>query len=155
MSRLQLVEEQQLMDDVRTKVNFRVKQDADGYPPVAVESLWAKPVAGAYVIDSIPFFTSEATNGDHVAARKGEGDALWFERVLQRSGNSLIRVVMFNLDDQDALIQDMTRLGCGTEGMRQFKLLAVDIPHEVSLRTFRLICRLKLQRAPSTTRSPS
>lgn len=121
------------MNDTAIKINFRVKQDIDGHPPVAVESLWANPTAGAYIIDSIPFFTSDATNGDRVIARKGEGDALWFDGVLQRSGNSLIRVVMFDFDSQDEVVRHLTALGCGTEGMKQFKLIAVDVPHDVSL----------------------
>jgi hypothetical protein len=121
------------MSDKAVKINFRVKAGDDGYPPVAVESLWANPAGDGYLIDSIPFFTSEATNGDRVVARNGEGDALWFDGILQRSGNSLIRVVFFDLDSQDAVVSHLTGLGCGTERMAQFKLLAVDIPQDVVL----------------------
>ncbi len=115
------------------KINFHVTPGEDGYPPVAVESLWANPSSGSYIIDSIPFFTSDATNGDRVAAHRGEGDALWFDGILQRSGNSLIRAVFFDASSQDAIVSHLTGLGCGTERMQQFKLLAIDVPQDVSL----------------------
>lgn len=115
------------------KINFRVSPGDDGYPPVVAESLWANPAGDSYLIDSIPFFTSDAMHGDRVVARNGEGDALWFDSVLQRSGNSLIRVVFFDVGSEDAIVSHLTGLGCGTERMAQFRLLAVDIPRNVSL----------------------
>lgn len=115
------------------KINFRVRTLDIGYPPVAVESLWANPSTTGFVIDSIPFFACDATTGDRVAAHRGEGDALWFDNVLQRSGNSLIRAVFFDESCQDDIVGHLTRLGCGTERMPQFKLLAIDVPQDVSL----------------------
>lgn len=115
------------------KINFRINPGDDGYPPVAVESLWANPTSDGYIIDSIPFFASDATHGDRVMAHRGEGDALWFDAVLQRSENSLVRVVFFDVNSQDEVVDYLTALGCGTERMQQFKLLAVDVPQEVPL----------------------
>ncbi len=37
------------------KINFKLQPDPDGYPPVAVKSLWANPVGGDFQIDSILF----------------------------------------------------------------------------------------------------
>jgi Domain of unknown function (DUF4265) len=128
---VQLEEERQMSGSV--KINFPVELGDDGYPPVAVETLWANPAQGGYLIDSIPFFASEATNGDCVLARMGDDGALWFESVSQRSGNSLIRVVFFDPDCEDFVVSHLTELGCGTERMKQFKLLAVDIPPNVPL----------------------
>jgi Domain of unknown function (DUF4265) len=75
------------------RVNFSLKQEEEGYPPVAVESLWAEPGAkpGEYVIDNVPFFVRDATIGDTILARE-EGDGRWFNRLLSRSLNSLLRV---------------------------------------------------------------
>jgi uncharacterized protein DUF4265 len=129
---LQLEEERQMSDEA-VKINFRVPQGEDGYPPVAVESLWASPVEDGYLIDSIPFFANEATNGDRVLARIDEDQALWFAGTSRPSGNSLVRVVFFDLSCEDAVVKHLTGLGCGTERMKQFKLLAVDIPPSVSL----------------------
>ncbi len=115
------------------KIAFRLEQHNDGYPPVAVESLWAEPAGTAYLIDSIPFFTSEATVGDRVLANSSEQDALWFNRVEQHSGHSLIRVIVLNKQQEDAIVGRLEALGCGTERMPAFNLLAVDVPEDASL----------------------
>src|SRR5690349_21666617 len=79
------------------KVHFRLEQDEDGYPPAGVESVWAQKGAkeNEYIIDNVPFFARDATLGDTVTVREEEG-RLWFERIVHRSGNSLIRVVFFD-----------------------------------------------------------
>jgi len=115
------------------KINFKVQVGSDGYPPVAVESLWAQPVEDGYIIDSIPFFTSDATSGDRVRAQLGDENALWFAGIAERSGNSLIRVVFFDLTCEDELAAKLKDMGCGTERMPQFKLMAIDVPSEVAL----------------------
>lgn len=125
------------------KINFRVQVGSDGYPPVAVESLWAQPVEDGYIIDSIPFFASDATSGDRIHAQLGDADALWFAGVIERSGNSLIRVVFFDLLCEDALAAKLKELGCGTERMPQFKLMAIDVPREVSLAQVQVYLRGK------------
>lgn len=123
------------------KINFRLQPDADGYPPVSVESLWANVAADGYVIDSIPFFTSAATVGDRVLAKRGEGSALWFDSVEQRSQHSLLRVVFFDVSYEEPVVARLTALGCGTERMQAYKLLAVDVPESVNLSTVQDVLR--------------
>lgn len=115
------------------KINFRVEVGSDGYPPVAVESLWAQPVEDGFVIDSIPFFASSATSGDRIHAQLGDADALWFAGVVERSGNSLIRVVFFDLTCEEGIAARLKEMGCGIERMPQFKLMAIDISQRVRL----------------------
>lgn len=125
------------------KINFRVQVGSDGYPPVTVESLWAQPVEDGYIIDNIPFFSKDATSGDRIRAQLGDADALWFSGILERSGNSLIRVVFFDLLYEEALATKLKEMGCGTERMPQFKLMAVDVPREVNLAEVQLFLRSK------------
>jgi hypothetical protein len=115
------------------KVNFRVEQDSDGYPPVSVESLWAKPVGSHFEIDSVPFFTREATVADLVRAVPDSSGTLWFDGIEHRSLRSLIRVVFFERDCQDLVATRLRELGCSVERMTEFNLLAVDVPSEVDL----------------------
>jgi len=115
------------------KINFRVEQDSDGYPPVAVESLWANPVGSDFEIDSVPFFTRDATVADLVRAAPDATGTLWFDGVAHRSGRSLIRVVFFEPNYEPSVAARLRTLGCGIEGMKEFKLLAVDIPVDVDL----------------------
>lgn len=72
------------------KVHFRLVQDEDGYPPVAVESVWAQPGMNSreYVLDNLPFFVREATLGDTVLVREEEGHC-WFEAVVRRDRTRL------------------------------------------------------------------
>lgn len=115
------------------KINFQLKPGEDGYPPVSVESLWARELNGFYVIDSIPFFTSEATVGDIVCARRDHENVLWFESVEVASLSSLVRVVFFDVTFANAIAEILSRIGCGVEHLREFKLLAVDVPASVDL----------------------
>jgi hypothetical protein len=117
----------------RIKIYFKIKQDEDGYPPVAVESVWAQPTGRFFRIDSIPFFTRDATVGDVVRATADPSGALWFSGVEKSSGNSLIRVVLFDPNFSDVVANGLKALGCGTEGMKVYKLLAVDVPEGVEL----------------------
>jgi hypothetical protein len=49
------------------KIIFSLTQDADGYPPVAAENVWAMHRGGQhYEIDTLPFCTPAATLGDSV-----------------------------------------------------------------------------------------
>ena len=116
------------------KIHFHLVQDEDGYPPVAVESLWAQPGVGPgeYVIDNVPFFARDATLGDTVLAREDDR-GLWFERLLCRSGNSLVRVVFFDRVHVDRISRNLEGLGCLTEYLEEHGLLAVSIPGAVSL----------------------
>ena len=116
------------------KVHFHLSQDEDGYPPVAVESLWAVPGANAdeYVIDNIPFFVRDATIGDTVRARDEEGNR-WFENLVCSSPNSLLRVVFFDRSRVEEINKRLVALGCSTEYMKQYNILAVSVPESAEL----------------------
>lgn len=117
------------------KVHFRLVQDEDGYPPVSVESVWAGAgtSGGEYVIDNVPFFAREATIGDVVQVHD-EGGHLWFDKVLRRSGNSLMRVVFFDHAAVESVNERLMGFGCSTEYFKAHNLLAVSIPSGVNLR---------------------
>lgn len=115
------------------KVLFRLEQDEDGYPPVAVEGVWA--LAGAteeeWLLDNIPFFCRQATIGDTVIVRRDEG-SLWYERTIQRSASSLVRVTFFEKSEIARIRGYLEQLGCPAEFAEDYCLLAVSVPGEVS-----------------------
>jgi hypothetical protein len=119
-----------------TRVHFHLTQDTDGFPPASVETMWAKPSdrSGEYIIDNLPFFATEATIGDVGAARDEEGN-LWFEKVVRRSPNSLVRVVFFDRDSVERVTKHLVAAGCSTEYLAAHSLLAVNIPERVALAT--------------------
>jgi hypothetical protein len=115
--------------ETRRKIFFKLTQDENGYPPFAVESIWAKKCdwRDGYEIDNIPFFEREATLGDIVAVQEREG-VLWFGRLLQPSSNSLIRIHVFT-DDLIPRIRDgLVALGCSTEGHERNNFTAASVP---------------------------
>lgn len=116
------------------KVHFRLAQDEDGYPPAAVETLWAKHGSntGEYVIDNVPFFACDATIGDTVLVREEQGQR-WFERLVRCSKNSLVRVVFFDRACVEKVSTHLLAQGCSTEYLKDYNLLAVSIPGCVNL----------------------
>ncbi len=117
-----------------TKVHFRLKKDEDDYPPDEVESAWARPVGekNEYVLDNIPFFTRDATYGDTIATRLIDGE-LWFQGLVRSSGNSLLRVLFFDLGLFDLVCARVKQLGCDVEFMEGYKILSVSVPPSSSL----------------------
>lgn len=116
------------------KINFKLEQDEDGYPPVAVESLWALPGKNTqeFIIDNVPFFACAATYGDTVRVNKIDG-GLWFENIASRSENSLIRVTFFDRTSFEHIKSKLEAIGCATEYSKDYNLLAVTIPESASL----------------------
>ena len=116
------------------RIHFPLQQDEDGYPPVAVESVWAQPSTQAreYVLDNVPFFARDATIGDTVLIREEDGN-LWFEKLMYRSGNSLVRVVFFDPDVVKVVSDRLVSMGCDVEYLQDHELLAVSIPASTAL----------------------
>ncbi|WIG96639.1 DUF4265 domain-containing protein [Myxococcus sp. SDU36] len=116
------------------KVYFQLVQDEDDYPPASVESVWAQPGSGVhvFVVGNVPFFTRDATLGDVVLTREVDGQ-FWFEKVLEYSGNSLIRVAFYNRELIEGVRKGLVALGCEIEFAEQYGLLAVSVPASVNL----------------------
>ncbi|NOK23641.1 DUF4265 domain-containing protein [Corallococcus carmarthensis] len=117
----------------RKRVFFQLIQDDEGYPPVSAESLWTIPVQGGrFVLDNVPFFARDATIGDTIEVREEEG-RLWYRATVDRSGNSLLRVIMYDSAKITEVTTALRSLGCETELSEQHRLLAVSVPASASL----------------------
>ncbi len=116
------------------KVFFQLEPDEDGYPPASVESVWARvePGTPGLIIENTPFFARQATLGDTVSIRWEEG-VRWFESVVERSTNSLVRVAFWDPACLEPVNDALVKMGCVTEYTEHYQLLAVSIPGEVSL----------------------
>jgi hypothetical protein len=116
------------------KLNFHLEQDEDGYPPASVESLWvtASSNRNEYVLDNVPFFARDATIGDTVRVREEDGQ-LWFEALVARSENSLLRIVFFDPAYVEEVGGRLEGFGCSIEYLRAHKLMSVSVPGEVEL----------------------
>ena len=114
----------------KVKVLFRLTPDEAGYPPYAVEGMWASRKAdGTYEIENIPLYSYDVAVGDIVKAQDVDGELFFSERV-KDSGNSVIRMLVYNRDELDKVRAELRALGCDSEG--DGVVLAVNVPAEVA-----------------------
>jgi hypothetical protein len=124
------------------KVFFQLVQDEDGYPPVAVESVWAERIfEGLYRIENIPFFTRDATLGDVVQTRTEDG-VQWFSSMQVSSTNTLVRVILSDGRDPNETRQVLLELGCDSELSHLQCLFAVNVPAHVPIDSVRAVLDL-------------
>jgi hypothetical protein len=120
----------------RQKVLFPLEQDEDGYPPFAVEGLWAeRQQNGLFVIDNIPFFARDIAPGDSVFVSV-KGDEVWFDHLQAAAGTSVFRIRVKNESDLARVREELLDLGLPSEVDRQLLLLAVEVPRGADIRPF-------------------
>jgi len=120
--------------DELVKVNFRLDQDAEGWPPVASESVWAKPtVGGLYRIENVPFFVRGLSLGDEVRATLSPEGRLAYIETVTFSDHTTVRIIVFRKEETAAVREAIVLLGCSSElaDMRGYSLIAVDVPGNV------------------------
>jgi uncharacterized protein DUF4265 len=119
------------------RILFQLSQNEDGYPPLAVETMWATYVGeGAYRIDNIPFFATRVSLGDVIEADLIDGRPT-FARVRERGGHSTLRVVAFDAATVPEVRSAIQELGCATELSHLPRLISVDVPPSASLEALR------------------
>jgi hypothetical protein len=129
-------------DETMVKVFFSLEREED-WPPVSVESVWARPTNEPhhYVIENTPFFVHGATLGDVVVAEhrptsdKSEAGNLWFHERVKWGGNALIRLIVRRKEAKEEIVAWLQRIGCICEGFDRFAMVAVSVPHEVDQAT--------------------
>ncbi|MBX9600011.1 MAG: DUF4265 domain-containing protein [Bryobacteraceae bacterium] len=68
-----------------------MEQDEDGYPPYAVENLWALRRADGFELDNVPWYAKRVASGDLINAQPDADGRLVFSSVIRRGGNSTLR----------------------------------------------------------------
>lgn len=117
----------------RVKVSFTFQKDDVGWPPVDTESLWAVDLGqNRYQLDNTPFFARGVSWKDIVSAKVMDGK-LVFEKVLEHSGHSTLRVFSESSETRDFLCKKLRELGCSFEGIPQYKMVAFDVPPAADL----------------------
>jgi len=116
------------MTEPTHKVAFELEQDADGYPPVSVETLWAAQVGpDMYRLDNIPFYARGVSSEDVVQTELQAGSNL-FRKVLHPSHNSVFRIYVSDKSDVPAAQAAFGDLGCESELSDISRLFALEIP---------------------------
>jgi len=117
------------------KVLFRVPVE-DG--SAHVETLWATAVGDdTYKLDNSPFYAYGVSWEDVVFAPfKAEEGFPTFERVVSKSGNRTVRVILETTiqpgNESDRLMQGLSALGCSYEGANG-RYISVNIPPDADI----------------------
>jgi hypothetical protein len=118
----------------KIKIAFPIEQDEEGFPPFDVEDLWGVETDYPlhFRIDSIPFFAKQVAVGDVVRVKESDGNYR-FDRVITKSKNSLIRVIVYKGSDGEQIRRNLAGLGCSTEAFKDQPIVAVDVPAPTDL----------------------
>ena len=117
------------MSQHKIKFVFRFEEGSDSF---GIESLWATEELGNYKIDNIPFFAKNIAFGDVIKAELDtEENALYFEGLITKSGNSVIRIIPFNKAEIDLIGKELVDLGCDWESLKNYNLMSIHIPSHV------------------------
>jgi hypothetical protein len=120
-------------------VSFALEQDAEGWPPVSAERMWATPTSRDYVVvlDNIPFFARNVACYDVLAVTQDESGVLWAGETIKWSGNCTIRVIPFRdgplHGDRQAVLDAFAPLGVEGEGAEAYALVALSVPADADL----------------------
>lgn len=120
------------------KIQFSLEQDEDGYPPMGIETLWARRTKeGYYELANSPFYAIDVSWKDIVDVEEMPDGALKYKRVVKRSGHSTIRVIALEKDEMKPLQEKLEDLGCSWEGGDVPSLISVDIPPHINIEQVR------------------
>lgn len=117
------------------KIVFKLQQD-NGYPPVALEKLWAMPLPnGHFVIDNIPFYAWGISADDEVEAEIVDGE-LFFKNLVKPSGISTFRLILTDPETNAQVRAHLEFLACKSEYNQHIGLVAVEIPSGTPIQPF-------------------
>ncbi|BEP33262.1 hypothetical protein GmRootV59_02360 [Variovorax sp. V59] len=114
------------------EVRFRLVQDADDWPPFAVESLWCTPIGdNIYQVGNVPYFVKDIRYRDKIKVTYDKGVA-WFESVLEPSDYSTVHVFCFDPKKAQSLLKWAKKNGCIFEVAYKANYFAIGIPPSIS-----------------------
>lgn len=90
------------------------------------ESIQAKPNGQLYEIDSIPFYVKGIAYRDLISIKQ-ENDSIYFNKLEKESGNSTLRILLYNLEYAPEIIKFIEEKGCSWEGSNIESLYSVNI----------------------------
>src|SRR5436190_22754427 len=83
------------MSENMRKVHFKVKLNADGYPPFNSEGMWCIKInEQVFRVDNIPYFVTGVSYADVISVAEDEEGRLNFIEVVEEGGHSTYRVIM-------------------------------------------------------------
>jgi hypothetical protein len=124
----------EMSEEKYDKIVLRLVEGEDVY----IETPWVIDLGeGRYRMENSPFYFYGVAAGDIVGAEYSEEEErLVFTKVLEKSGNKLVRVIFENPADQEGPekehLKKLVEMGCNYEGANP-KYICIDIPKDVDL----------------------
>jgi hypothetical protein len=121
----------------KVKIFFRL-EIVDDYPPAGIETMWATCEGSEFRLDNVPFFAERIACGDLVKATKDADGCLYFDEVVEMSGNGTLHLFVMDLDNVQQLRSQVETMGCSSE-LGLPRLIAVNVPKNIDyprLRSF-------------------
>ena len=128
------------------RVRWHLEIDAEGWPPVGSEGLWAEPLGDeTYRIDNIPWFARGVASGDTVCARVSSDGVLWVTEHVRWSGNLTIRVIPLGhgplAGDLERTRKELSGLGIESEANQQHGIMSVNVEQAADLAALKATLR--------------
>ncbi len=120
-------------DEKLTKIEIRTDEDGE----VSVETPWVSHVGpNRYKLDNLLFYAYRLSWGDIVEAEVQEHGFPLFVRVVEKSGNRTVRVIVEPPADESeenkAAIEDLITMGCSLEWANP-GYVVVNVPADTDL----------------------
>jgi hypothetical protein len=122
-----VTERSRIVDVVDDRVFVTLKRDESGYPPWDEEEIWAeRQGVDSFCLDASPTFARGLSFRDvvHVVP---VGDRWYVDFVVSSGGHSTVRVVLFDDDAHDRLLEVGRRSGCDVDHTEIPGLFAIDV----------------------------
>ena len=86
-----------------------------------------------YIIDNIPFIAKRVSLGDTIKAEyDSDENAYYFDNFVSVSGNTTVRLYFSDETLIESVKKDLVNLGCEAEIFLARKILAVNVPQNIS-----------------------
>jgi hypothetical protein len=116
------------------KIRFSLERDADGWPPVSSEGVWAVPLGGGlYRVDNTPWFARRLACVDVVKELAGSDGVVWATRLVEWSGHLTVRVIPRRAGplagELQPVIDAFAPLGVSAESAQPaYQMIGLDVP---------------------------
>ncbi|MFH6995148.1 DUF4265 domain-containing protein [Flavobacterium sp. FlaQc-48] len=123
-----------MINEINDKITL-VYYDLDGN--IAMESVWASNEGTGYRIKNIPFFAPNLAYDDLISVEDDNGE-LFFDDILEESGNSTIQLIIYNEKDIEDITKKIESFECGWEGSHLKGHISVNVPREICYKAVKI-----------------
>lgn len=116
------------MDIVTQKVIFVYRDLED---QIAYEGIWCDKEGEYYRIKNIPFYAPNIAYDDLISVEVDDNE-LFFEDLIQESGNSTIQLIFFEDEFEKKILNDIIELNCSWEGSNNPRYFSINVPKDVN-----------------------